>query len=126
MIYGIGTDIVKVARIERLQNLYKQAFADRILTMHERLEWLNSNRQVLYLAKRFAAKEAFSKAVGTGLRSPVTLQNIGIANDEDGKPEYMYSAELKKWMDKQGIARVHLSISDESEYVVAFAVAEKR
>lgn len=126
MIHGIGTDIVKVARIERLHNQYKQAFADRILTMHERLEWVNSNQQVMYLAKRFAAKEAFSKAVGTGLRNPVTLQNIGVANDAAGKPEFMYTPELKKWLNSHGIARVHLSLSDESDFVVAFAVAEKR
>ena len=80
----------------------------------------------MYLAKRFAAKEAFSKAVGTGLRSPVTLQNIGVANDESGKPEFMYSPELKKWLNSQGIARVHVSLSDEEDFVVAFAVAEKR
>lgn len=126
MIHGIGTDIVKVSRIERLHKLYTQAFADRILTTHERLEWIHSNKPVMYLAKRFAAKEAFSKAMGTGLRSPVTLQNIGIANDTAGKPEFMYAPELKKWMDKQGIGKVHLSISDEEDYVIAYVISEQK
>ena len=76
------------------------------------------------LAKRFAAKEAFAKAVGTGIRAPVTFHAISVGHDEWGKPEFICAPELQKWLDKKGIKHVHLSMSDEEDTVVAFVVAE--
>lgn len=126
MIYGIGTDIVDIARITRLYERYGEAFAQKILSQPEWLEWTQSPpaQPVSYLAKRFAAKEAFSKAVHTGLRSPVTLSNIAITHDENGKPEFLCLPPLKKWLRTRCIGTVHLSISDDAEKVLAFAVAE--
>lgn len=125
MIYGIGTDIVALSRIEKLHKKYGQSFAERLLSRVEMLEYPQAARPVNFLAKRFAAKEAFAKAVGTGLRSPVSLRNIGIGHDALGKPEFICEPELEKWLEDQGIRRVHLSMSDEDDKVLAFAVAEK-
>lgn len=125
MIYGIGTDIVSLKRIIRLNKKFGQAFAGRILTPEELLEFPQAGKPVNYLAKRFAAKEAFAKAVHTGLRSPVTLHHISIAHDKLGRPEFVVEPPLQEWLRQQGIGRVHLSLSDDNGAVVAFAVAEK-
>ncbi|WP_107928842.1 holo-ACP synthase [Neisseria animaloris] len=125
MIYGIGTDIVALSRIEKLHKKYGQAFAERLLSRIELLEYPQAGRPVNFLAKRFAAKEAFAKAVGTGIRLPVSLRNIGIGHDALGKPEFHCEPELQKWLKEKGIKRVHLSMSDEKDKVLAFAVAEK-
>ncbi len=126
MIYGIGTDLVAIDRIARLHKQYGLAFAERILSRIERLEWPEASQPVLFLAKRFAAKEAFAKAVHTGLRSPVTLRNIGIGHDALGRPEYILEAPLQAWLKQQGIGKVHLSLTDEAGQALAFAVAERR
>ncbi|HRM22353.1 MAG TPA: holo-ACP synthase [Neisseria sp.] len=124
MIYGIGTDIVDVKRIEKLYKKYGQTFAERILSPLEMHDWPGIGRPVKVLAKRFAAKEAFAKAVGTGIRAPVTFHAISVGHDEWGKPEFICAPELQKWLDKKGIKHVHLSMSDEEDTVVAFVVAE--
>lgn len=125
MIYGIGTDIVSLSRIEKLHKKYGGAFAERLLSCIELLEYPQAGRPANFLAKRFAAKEAFAKAVGTGLRSPVSLRNIGVGHDGLGKPEFICEPALQAWLQAQGIRRVHLSMSDEKDQVLAFAVAEK-
>lgn len=125
MIYGIGTDIVSLKRIIRLNKKFGQAFARRILTPEELLEFPQAGKPVNYLAKRFAAKEAFAKAVGTGIRGAVSFRNIGIGHDALGKPEFFYGPALSKWLEEQGISRVSLSMSDEEDTVLAFVVAEK-
>lgn len=126
MIYGIGTDIVATARIARLYERYGDAFAQKILSQPEWMEWMQSPpaRPVSYLAKRFAAKEAFSKAVHTGLRSPVTLSNIAVLHDANGKPDFLCLPPLRKWLLARQIGAIHLSLSDENEKILAFAVAE--
>ena len=86
---------------------------------------MQSQTQARFLAKRFAAKEAFAKALGTGLRAPATLRNIGITHDALGKPVLELAAELQALLDEQGIDRQHLSISDEKALAVAFVVLEK-
>ncbi len=125
MIYGIGTDMVAIKRIEALYKKYGQAFAERILHQAELMEWQTAAQPVNFLAKRFAAKEAFAKAVGTGVRGAVTLRNVGVGHDLAGRPEYVYAPVLQAWLDEQDIRIVHLSMSDENDQVVAFAVAEK-
>lgn len=125
MIYGIGTDMVTINRIERLYKKYGIAFAERMLTRIELLEFADASNPVNFLAKRFAAKEAFGKAVGTGLRVPVTLRQIGIGHDGLGRPEFMCEPELQRWLNQKGIGQVHLSFSDEENQVIAFALAEK-
>ena len=125
MIYGIGTDILRIERIEQLYDKYGQALAERLLSRIELLEWRSVGNKTNFLAKRFAAKEAFAKAVHTGLRSPVTLHHISIAHDKLGRPEFVVEPPLQEWLRRQGIGRVHLSLSDDNGAVVAFAVAEK-
>ena len=125
MIYGIGTDILRIERIEQLYDKYGQALAERLLSRIELLEWRSVGNKANFLAKRFAAKEAFAKAVHTGLRSPVTLHHISIAHDKLGRPEFVVEPPLQEWLCQQGIGRVHLSLSDDNGAVVAFAVAEK-
>ncbi|AZR60261.1 holo-ACP synthase [Eikenella corrodens] len=125
MIYGIGTDILRIERIEQLYGKYGQALAERLLSRIELLEWRSVGNKANFLAKRFAAKEAFAKAVHTGLRSPVTLHHISIAHDKLGRPEFVVELPLQEWLRHQGIGRVHLSLSDDNGAVVAFAVAEK-
>ena len=124
MIYGIGTDILRIERIEQLYGKYGQALAERLLSRIELLEWRSVGNKTNFLAKRFAAKEAFAKAVHTGLRSPVTLHHISIAHDKLGRPEFVVEPPLQEWLRRQGIGRVHLSLSDDNGAVVAFAVAE--
>ena len=125
MIYGIGTDILRIERIEQLYDKYGQALAERLLSRIELLEWRSVGNKTNFLAKRFAAKEAFAKAVHTGLRSPVTLHHISIAHDKLGRPEFVVEPPLQEWLRQQGIGRVHLSLSDDNDAVVAFVVAEK-
>lgn len=125
MIYGIGTDIAKIARFEALLAKHGQAFVAKILTDAEQAAFAHSKAGAAFLAKRFAAKEAFAKAVGQGLRHPATLHNIGVGHGALGKPQYVYAPELQAWLTERGINRVHLSISDERDNVVAFAIAEQ-
>ncbi len=124
-IYGIGTDIVEVSRIELSLERYGDSFARRILSEREWLSYSQSQTQARFLAKRFAAKEAFAKALGTGLRAPATFQNIGIAHDDLGKPVLDLAPELEALLSAKGITFQHLSISDEKALAAAFVVLEK-
>jgi holo-[acyl-carrier protein] synthase len=124
MIFGIGTDIVEVSRIEDSLARFGNAFAERILNEREWLSYSQSNTQSRFLAKRFAAKEAFSKALGTGIRAPATFPNIGIAHDDLGKPVLDIAPELQALLDSKGIRYLHLSISDEKALAAAFVVLE--
>jgi len=125
MIYGIGTDLVDPARIERSLERHGDRFARRILTDPEWEEFQQRSKPALFLAGRFAAKEALSKAMGTGLRHPVTLDSITIAHDELGKPYFEFHPELDKLLSEKGIVNHYLSISDEMNLVCAFVVLEK-
>lgn len=125
MIYGIGTDIVEPSRIARSLKRYGDRFAKRILAEAEWLDYQNSTKQERFIANRFAAKEAFSKAMGTGLRHPVTLHYIEVAHDALGKPYFKFHSELKQMIKNEGVTNHHLSISDEINLVCAFVVLEK-
>ena len=125
MIYGIGTDIVEPSRIARSLKRYGDRFAKRILTDEEWSEYTHSAKPAKFLANRFAAKEAFSKAMGTGLRHPVSLNYIGINHDALGKPYFQFHPELDQMIKNKGIVNHHLSISDESSLACAFVVLEK-
>jgi holo-[acyl-carrier protein] synthase len=124
MIYGIGTDIVAVKRMHELHTRYDGKLAQRILAVEEWGDYTAANHKERFLAKRFAAKEAFSKAVGTGMRAPVSFGAISVVHDTHGKPGLVYSPALSAWLAARGIYSIHLSLSDEQEYVVAFVVAE--
>ena len=124
MIFGIGTDIVEVSRIEASLNQFGPAFAKRILTIDELIGFDASHTKARFLAKRFAAKEAFSKAFGTGLRGVVTFQHISVTHDALGKPLLVFSPELQTLVDEKKIAHQHISISDEKNLAAAFVVLE--
>jgi holo-[acyl-carrier protein] synthase len=125
MIYGIGTDLVEPSRIASSLERYGERFARRILTDKEWLDYANSNKQVRFLANRFAAKEALAKAVGTGLRHPVNLSHISITHDALGKPCFVFHPDLDRFIREKGIINHFLSISDELNLACAFVVLEK-
>lgn len=125
MIYGIGTDLVDPSRIARSLERYGDKFARRILTDPEWKEYQNSSKPALFLAGRFAAKEALSKAMGTGLRHPVNLDFITITHDALGKPYFEFHPELDQLISEIGIVGHYLSISDERNIACAFVVLEK-
>ncbi len=127
MISGIGTDIVEVSRIEDALQRHGDGFARRILTAEEFTEYSQlpkTHTQARFLAKRFAAKEAFAKALGTGLRGPATMQNIGVSHDALGKPIFVLAPALQALAEAKHIRRQHVSISDEKALAVAFVVLE--
>lgn len=125
MILGIGTDIVSYARIEAMHARYGLRFAQRVLSEAELPDYQSSNQPMRLLMKRFAAKEALAKAVGSGLRHPVTMRRIGVTHDALGKPAFAFDAELTAHFMQLGITRHHLSISDERDAAVAFVILEK-
>jgi len=124
MIHGIGTDLVALARMDGLLARHGERLARRLLTAQELVEYAASETPARFLAKRFAAKEALAKALGTGLRAPVTLGNIGVGHDGLGRPAYLPSPALADWLRARGITRLHLSIADEHDHALAFAIAE--
>jgi holo-[acyl-carrier protein] synthase len=132
MIHGIGTDIVMVGRIEELLARYGERFARRVLGPEELAEFRRrasrgehgARYSARYLAKRFAAKEAFSKALGLGLRGPMTLLSLQVLNDRRGKPVAFARKELEPYLRSRGLV-AHVSLSDEKESVVAFVVIEE-
>ena len=124
MIHGVGTDIVKVARLGDALTRHGARFAARILDESERRAFEAARDPARLLAKRFAAKEAFGKALGTGVAAPATLHAVRVGHDALGKPLFEYSPALADYMQARGL-NAHLSLSDEVDYVVAFAIIEK-
>ena len=126
MILGIGTDIVNIGRIEKLIQRFGERFLTRIFTQNEReAASLKSIQKTAYLAKRFAAKEAFSKALGTGFRHGLRFQQIEVVNDKNGKPMIQLYDYAKKILDqKTDHYEIHLSLSDDIPYAQAFVVIE--
>lgn len=125
MIVGIGIDIVDVSRIDGLLREYGEQFARRILAQAERPAFEASSRPAWFLANRFAAKEALSKALGTGLRYPVTLHAISVSSDSVGKPSFGFHGPLPDYLESRGVARHHLSLSHEKGMACAVVVLEQ-
>lgn len=125
MIYGIGTDMVRLSRIARACERHGNAFAQRLLTEREQQAYATSHQAIRFLAKRFAAKEAIAKALGTGLRHPVQLRQISVLPDPLGKPTVHAEPALQAWLAERHIIRLHLSLSDEGDHILAFALAEQ-
>ncbi len=124
MIYGVGTDIVAVARLAEMHARHGEKSLDKLLAPAERAECRASADPGRFLAKRFAAKEALGKALGLGVRPPATLPAVAVAHDAHGKPEFRYAPELEAYLAERGLV-AHLSLSDERDYAVAFVVVEK-
>jgi holo-[acyl-carrier protein] synthase len=124
MIFGIGTDICAVARMAGVYRRHGERFAQRILTASEQADFLRSASRERLLAKRFAAKEAFSKAFGTGIGEQVGLRSVGVGHDARGKPVLEFAEPLARAMREKRL-RAHVSISDERDFAVAFVVIEQ-
>lgn len=129
MIFGIGTDICDVRRIRASVERHGERFAQKILCDAELAVWRARSerwpdRGVSYLASRFSAKEAFSKAIGTGMRLPMTWRSCEIANAASGKPEIVLHGALQAWFDARRLT-AHVSVSDEKDYAASFVVVEK-
>ena len=129
MIYGIGTDICDVRRIRASLGRHGDRFAQKILGDREFATWQARSarwpeRGIKFLATRFSAKEAFSKAIGLGLRLPMTWHRCEIANEASGKPVIVLHGELKEWFDSRGL-RAYVTVTDETNYAASFCVVEK-
>lgn len=124
MIVGIGTDLVEIPRIEKALGRFGERFARKILVPREYQRFVSHATPAAYLAKRFAAKEAFSKAIGTGIRSPVSWQSIGVVNHPSGRPYLEFSARLEELVRRRGVRHVHVSLTDERGMAAAFVILE--
>ena len=124
MIIGIGTDLVEIPRIEQALARHGERFARKILVPHEMERFAAHRKPASYLAKRFAAKEAFSKAMGTGIHFPVNWQNVSVANLPSGKPCLRFSDALAGLLATRRIREVHVSLTDEREVAAAFVILE--
>ena len=125
MIFGIGTDIVQVQRMSENLEKHGERFAQRILSESELIEFSDSNNQSAFLAKRFAAKEAAVKALGTGFRNGISMKHISIGHDDLGKPVLLFSDVAKEILEEKQVLTSHLSIADEKDFAVAYVVFEK-
>jgi holo-[acyl-carrier protein] synthase len=124
MIYGIGTDLLDAKRIRDGLARFGEHYADRILAPAEHAGYYASADPARFLAKCFAAKEAFAKATGTGLRAPVTLRNIAVLRDPHGKPHIECAPALAAWLASRGMTAHHVSLSDEGDLVLAYVILE--
>ena len=124
MIYGVGTDIVNIDRVKKILSKNRDGFVKRVLSEHEQALFANKADSAAYCAKRFAAKEAFAKALGTGIGRVVSFQDLTVRNNENGKPHFIPSEKLRQFLVEKKIKRAHLSISDESQNAIAFVVLE--
>ena len=128
MIYGIGTDICDVRRVRASFERHGERFAQKILSDAELATWKARSarwpeRGLRYLATRFSAKEAFSKAIGLGMRMPMSWRNCEIAKATSGKPDIVLHGVLKEWFEAKGLT-AHVTVTDETDYAASFVVVE--
>ena len=124
MILGIGTDLCEIGRIEKALERFGERFAQRILVPSELEVFRRRRKRASYLAKRFAAKEAFSKAMGTGIHFPVNWHNVWVVNNRAGAPALEFSKALAALLKRRGIEKVHITLTDEIGLACAFVIVE--
>ena len=124
MIYGVGTDLIEIPRVARVLERFGDRFAQRILCEPELRRFRAHKQPVAYLAKRFAAKEAFTKALGTGIHAPANWHGVWVVNLRSGKPQFEYSEPLRRLLSERGIGRAHLSLTDERGMAAATVILE--
>jgi holo-[acyl-carrier protein] synthase len=129
MIYGIGTDICDIRRIRASLEKHGERFAQKVLSDNEMQTYRTRSerwpeRGVRYVATRFSAKEAFSKAIGLGMRMPMTWRLCEVAKLPSGQPTIVLHGVLKEWFEAKGLT-AHVSVSDESDYATSYCVVEK-
>lgn len=129
MIFGIGTDVCDIRRIEATFERQGERFVRKVLGDQELAIWQRRSerwpgRGLRYLATRFSAKEAFSKAIGLGIRTPMAWRRCEILNLPSGQPVIVLNGDLKTWFEAQGL-RAHVTVTDETDYAASFCVVEK-
>ena len=124
MIYGIGVDLVNTERMASSLGRFGDRIAEKVLTSRELDEFHSTRLPASFLAKRFAAKEAMAKALGTGFRQNLSLKHIEITHDAHGKPRVICKERAKELLDECGISDIHISITDERDNALAFVVLE--
>jgi len=129
MIYGIGTDICDIRRVQAVLDRQGERFAQRVLGETELAVWRQRRqrwprRGLSYLATRFSAKEAFSKAIGLGMRTPMTWRDCEILNEAGGRPVIVLHGALREWFDERRLS-AHVTVSDETDYAATFVVVEQ-
>ena len=129
MIHGIGTDLCDIRRIEATFRRQGERFALRVLGDAELAVWRARSarwpkRGLRYLATRFSAKEAFSKAIGLGMHAPMSWRLCEILNEPGGKPRIVLHEPLKGWFEAQGLT-AHVTVTDEADYAASFVVVER-
>lgn len=122
MIFGIGTDVVRLDRVQRTLERFGEHFVRRLLLPPELEAYRRQRRQARFLAMRFAAKEAVVKAMGTGFAHGMWIRDVGVVQDSWGKPEIIYSARGEERRRELGIGEGHITLTDEAGLVVAVAV----
>ena len=130
MVYGIGTDVCDLRRITDTYTRRGERFAEKVLGEHELAVYRSRSarvpqRGISYLATRFSAKEAFSKAIGLGIRSPMTWRDCEVLNEPGGKPFLRLSGALADWFEARSL-RAHVTVTDETDYAASFVVVETR
>jgi len=122
MIFGIGTDIVELSRVQETYNRFGEHFVNRLLMDEERVLFERNKQPVRFLAMRFAAKEATVKAMGTGFAHGVWIRDVGIVNNGWGRPEIIWSERGQAVCDNLGVGEGHVSLTDDAGLILAFAV----
>lgn len=126
MIFGVGTDLCQIERIEKVYAKYGDRFVDRLLMPEERAQFEKTHRKVRFLAMHFAAKEAIVKAMGTGFRQDIWIRDVGFIQEPSGKPVPVFSANARRKLEEIGAGEGFVSLTDEAGMVAAFAVLMKR
>jgi holo-[acyl-carrier protein] synthase len=126
MIYGIGIDVLKAERVQRVLEKYGERFVRHLLMPEERVQLERTARPGRFLAMHFAAKEAIVKAMGTGFAHGVWIRDVGMVQNAWGRPEVVYSARGARVRDGLGIGEGHVTLTDEAGLVVAVAVLMRR
>ena len=124
MILGIGTDVCSIGRVAEVLGRHGERFVRRILTPAERERYARTRDKAGHLAKRFAAKEAFSKAIGTGIHAPFRWHSITVGRDPRGKPLIVPSVDMARHLEALGVTRAHISLTDDHDVALAFVVLE--
>jgi holo-[acyl-carrier protein] synthase len=126
MIFGIGTDIVQLARIEQVHGKFGERFVERLLLPAELAAFQGQKQPLRFLAMRFAAKEAIVKAMGTGFAHGMWIRDTGVVSNAWGKPEIVWSQRGRRLCDELGIGEGHVTLTDEAGLVVAVAVLMRK
>lgn len=126
MIYGVGTDLVELSRVQQTYERFGEHFVNRLLMDEERSLFEKTRHKVRFLAMRFAGKEAAVKAMGTGFAHGIWIRDVGIVNSAWGRPEIIWSERGQRLCNELGIGEGHVSLTDDAGLIMAFAVVMRK